>query len=156
MTTEIIKRPVGRPKKFNNVSEMEVLIQQYFHKCATRLKPAMNKQGYPMVSEEGTVIEVISPAPIHVTGLCEYLEISNETLNQYQEDPEFSESIARAKKRCESYAVDQLFEGKSGNKADFVLKNNFKWEDRTKQDHTIDPHESILRKLAADDSSNGS
>ena len=45
------------------------------------------------------------------------------------------------------YAVDQLFEGQKGNKADFVLKNNFKWEDRTKTD--LELGGSIIQQIHA-------
>lgn len=124
------KNKGGRPRIYTDPKELDKDIEEYFNERQSRVRP--------MITKTGQVVEVPAPAPQHITGLCVHLDMTNETLNQYQKKPEFSESIIRAKKRCEEYAVDQLFEGQKGNKADFVLKNNFKWEDKMKTDLNLE------------------
>ena len=60
--------------------------------------------------------------------MCDYLGISNNELDEYQQKPEFHELIRKAKKKCEAYLVDQCVKL---HKADFILKNNFPatWQD---------------------------
>lgn len=120
----------GRPVIYKTAEEMSIKIDAYFDEAESRWRP--------MITKKGDLIRVPAPAPVHITGLCDYLDISNETLNQYQKKPEFSEPITRAKRKCEAYAVSQLFEGQKGNKADFVLKNNFKenWQEKTQVENT--------------------
>ena len=127
----------GRPPVFESSLELATQIEAYFLHCENRTKP--------FITKTGKVVEVKAPAPLHITGLCCFLGISDDTLNNYQklgDDEEtqqfFGSVIACAKKRCEQYAVDQLFEGNKGNKADFVLKNNFKWEDKMKTDLSLE------------------
>ena len=99
---------VGRPKKFKSVEDMAKVIDDYFEKCENRIIAKTDK--------DGNIINVPSPAPRHIQGLCVHLDISRETLCDYEKNPEFSDTIKRAKRKCESYAVDQCFEGKHGNK----------------------------------------
>lgn len=128
-----------RPVKFKTPEEMQELIDNYFETCDNRKKEIVTKQG--------EVITVKMPAPYHITGLCLHLDITNETLNQYQLKDRFSEPITRAKKKCEAYAVDQLFEGNKGNKADFVLTNNFNWKNKTENiNNNLDINSSNFNK----------
>ncbi len=115
----------GRPPFFKTPEEMWQKIEDYFDTCTKRIRK---------YSTAGKITKINDPAPMHIAGLCAYLGITNETLNQYQKQPEFSESIAYAKQRCEAYAVDACFEGKKGNKADFILQNNFGWKNRIQQE----------------------
>jgi len=119
---------VGRPKKFKSVEDMAKVIDDYFEKCENRIIAKTDK--------DGNIINVPSPAPRHIQGLCVHLDISRETLCDYEKNPEFSDTIKRAKRKCESYAVDQCFEGKHGNKADFILKNGYGWSDKTTIEQT--------------------
>jgi len=117
----------GRPRAFKNPEEMEKLINEYFE----------IKKGHvtKMVLKDGkTVVEIPEPEPIHIAGLCAYLELTYEGLREYQNREEFSATIARAKQICQSYAVDMCFKGK--NKADFVLMNNYGWKNRSEQENT--------------------
>ena len=97
------------------VADMERRIEQYFAARANSTTEIYSPK-------KGEVVEVCEQAPLHLTGLCDYLEISAEELDAYQQKPEFSELIRRAKKKCEAYLVDQCVKL---HKADFVLKNNF-------------------------------
>lgn len=120
-------RPYGSGK-YKTPEEMIVKIDAYFAKAEDRVRS--------IVTKKGDVVQIGVPAPVHVTGLCEFLEISNQTLNNYQEREGFFEPITRAKLKCEAHAVDQLFEGQKGNKADFVLQHNFGWKNRSEVDTT--------------------
>ena len=96
------------------VADMERRIEQYFAARANSTTEIYSPK-------KGEVVEVCEQAPLHLTGLCDYLEISAEELDAYQQKPEFAELIRRAKKKCEAYLVDQCVKL---HKADFVLKNN--------------------------------
>jgi len=137
-TDENIKRGVGRPRSYTDSNELEKDIESYFESCEKREKQ--------FITKKGEVIMINQPAPQHITGLCAFLGISNDTLNNYQaegDDEEkgqyFGSVIARAKKRCEEYAVNQCFEGNKGNKADFILMNNFGWKNKTETDNKNPP-----------------
>ena len=131
MTLQIIeekkeKNKGGRPRAYNTVEEMQVLIDEYFE-----IKKGHTRK---MVLKSGAIVEIPDPEPVHIAGLCAYLGLTNETLLQYQKKEEFSEPIKNAKQLCEEYAVNMCFKGK--NKADFVLMNNFGWRNRSEQENT--------------------
>ncbi len=119
---------IGRPRKFKCVEDIAELINDYFEKCENRF--------ITKVDRSGEVIQVPSPAPRHIQGLCVHLDICRDTLLEYEQLPEFSDTIKAAKRKCEAYAVDQCFEGKHGNKADFILKNGYGWSDKTVVEQT--------------------
>lgn len=112
---------LATPVKYSTVSAMERKIEKYFAERANRKVEIYSPK-------KGEVIEVAEPAPLHLTGLCDYLGISGHDLDEYQKKPEFAELIRRAKKKCEAYLVDQCVRL---HKADFILKNNFPadWQD---------------------------
>lgn len=126
--------PNGAKRKFESVEEMRIKIDEYFKIASERKRE--------VVTKIGQIIEVSSPAPLHIQGLCVHLEISENTLFEYQKltdieqsistgrDQSFKELIETTKKKCESYAVDACYEGQKGNKADFILKNGYGWKDR--------------------------
>lgn len=120
-TKNQIKRAVGRPRAFNSPEEMIKLINEYFeiNEGATTTK----------ILRDGTAVLIPDPQPIHIAGLCAYLNIDSETLRQYQKLEGFSAPIENAKQICEAYAVTMCFRGK--NKADFVLQNNFGWRNKS-------------------------
>ena len=124
---------MARPKKFNSVRVLQDKINEYFEKKANSIEERAD-------TKSGKIFRITVQAPIHITGLCEHLGISNETLNQYEKQEEFSEPIKRAKKKCEAYLVDLCCKG-GGTKADFILMNNFKeyWkkEEKVTLDGTI-------------------
>ena len=106
---------LASPVKYPSVSAMESKIEEYFSTRANNKTEVYN-------SKKGEIIELSEQAPIHLTGLCDYLGISDKDLETYQQQPEFYELIRRAKKKCEAYLVDQCIKL---HKADFILKNNF-------------------------------
>ena len=112
---------LATPVKYSSVSAMERKIEKYFAERA-------NYKTEVYSPKKGEVIEVAEQAPLHLTGLCDYLGISGRELDEYQAKPEFSELIRRAKKKCKAYLEDQCVRL---HKADFILKNNFPadWQD---------------------------
>ena len=105
--------PAGRPLKFQTVDELETLIEGYFTHCD------MEKEPYT------------------ITGLALWLDTSRETLLDYQGREEYSDTIKRAKLKCENWVE----KGMLGNKVNptagiFNLKNNYGWRDKTEQDVT--------------------
>lgn len=106
---------LATPVRYKSVAEMETKIEAYFAERA-----AFRTEIYS--PKKGEIIEITEQAPLHLTGLCDYLGISAEELDDYQKRADFAELIRRAKKKCEAYLVDQCVRL---HKADFILKNNF-------------------------------
>ena len=111
----------GRPLKFQSVEELQILIDNYFKK----------------MDEE--------KRPYTITGLALALDTTRETLLDYQKKDEFSEqdfnhnqkfsdTIHKAKLRCENYAEESLWKPKVATGVIFNLTNNYKrW--KQKQEH---------------------
>ena len=105
MTNEIANRKVGRPLKFPSVEELQKKIDDYFED-----REATGK-------------------PITVTGLCLWLDAtSREVIMNYQNKDEYTDTLLRAKLRCQEFAESQLYTAKSSNGPIFALKN-FGWSD---------------------------
>jgi len=124
---------VGRPLKFVSVAQVAKLIDDYFIKCDKYEKPYT------------------------ITGLALALDTNRETLLDYEEKDEYSDTIKRAKMKCHNYAEEYLYNGKNVTGAIFNLKNNYGWKDKTEQelsnpDGTLNPYNALtaeeLRKLA--------
>ena len=105
MSNEIATRKVGRPLKFPSPDKLQEKIDEYFNNCEAKKKPCI------------------------VTGLALWLDTSRETLMDYQNKDDFSDTILRAKLRCQAYAEEQLYTAKSAQGPIFALKN-FGWKDR--------------------------
>lgn len=98
----------GRPLKFKTPEELEEKINEYFSKCEA-------KGERPFISE-----------------LAYYLDTTRETLSDYREKDAYSDSIKKAKQRCEIELEKNLIEGKVNPTGTiFNLKNNYGWRDRT-------------------------
>ncbi len=98
----------GRPLKFETVEDLNAAVDKYF----TETK-----------EEEWTI-----------TGLALALDTSRETLINYEERPEYFDTIKKAKEKVHNaYEKDLRRKGRSGDI--FALKN-FGWTDRQEIDHT--------------------
>ena len=107
-----MSNPVGRPLKFPDVVELNKAIDEYFESC------------YDM---DGKMVKAIT-----YTGLAIALGTTRKSLLDYQQKDEFSDSIMRAKAKCEEFAESQLFIGKNPSGAQFALKNNYEgWADKS-------------------------
>lgn len=101
----------GRPKKFKSVKELQKKIDAYFVDCEE--------------NEE----------PVTVTGLCIWLDTTRETLMDYQESDEFSDTIKKAKQRIENAYEKRLI--KRGNAGDIFALKQFGWTDKQEIDNKI-------------------
>lgn len=103
----------GRPLKFQTVEQLDSMIEEYFSYCDIEKKPYT------------------------ITGLALWLDTTRETLLDYQERPEFSDTIKRAKSKCENWVEENALMNKiNATTAIFNLKNNYGWKDKTEQDIT--------------------
>lgn len=109
---------VGRPLKFKNKEELENAIEQYFLSCEDPEKPGFYSR------------------PLTITSLAVYLDTSRETLLDYQEKDEFSDTIKKAKQRIHAWTEEQLYRNTQVTGVIFNLKNNYGWKDKTEQDIT--------------------
>lgn len=132
----------GRPLLFETVAELDRAINAYFKSKAPRwtyktewvLKRNRNGKLVKDIHGQDQWVKhkmrrQVMQQPITMSGLAAALHTSRQTLINYRERPEFFDSIANAKTRCEEYAESQLFDGNS-NGAKFNLTNNHDWEDR--------------------------
>ena len=99
--------PLGQPKKYKTAKLMSDKIDEYFVMCDAK------------------------PRPYTVISMCLYLDLTRETLLQYQKLEGYSDAILRAKTMIEGYAEDCLYVAKNPTGIIFNLKNNWKWHDKT-------------------------
>ena len=98
---------VGRPKKFESVEEIEQAIEEYFDYCDENNKPYT------------------------ISGLAYALDTNRQTLLDYQDKEEFSDTIKRAKARIERFNEELLFSKDVPTVGViFNLKNNYNWKDK--------------------------
>lgn len=100
---------VGRPLKFQSVDEMQEAIDRFFLDCDEK------------------------DDPYTVTGLALALDTTRKSLCEYEDLPEFSNTIKKAKARVENYAEKRLFTGQPTGPI-FALKN-FGWRDAQDLNH---------------------
>ena len=105
--------PAGRPLKFKSAEELQEKIDSWLEDCKKKNRP------------------------LTITGLAIALDTTRETLLDYQEKEEFSDTIIKAKQLCENYADEYLFTGKNVAGAIFNMVNNYKgWKNKYNQDIT--------------------
>lgn len=95
--------PIGRPPKFSSPEQLQELMDAYFTARLTDDKP------------------------ISFTGLCLALDTTRETIDDYQNKPNFSDSIKKAKLRVENFYEERLTLANATGSI-FALKN-FGWKD---------------------------
>lgn len=147
--------PVGRPPKFSNVLELQKLIDEYFAWCEPhpeivtewvrpKKKIIEKKKGKdveievtdydePMYTHE--IERLTLGVPYTINGLALFLDTTRETLNQYEDKPEFTDTIKRAKTKIENQLELSLY-GNNVTGIIFNLKNNYGWKDKTETDIT--------------------
>lgn len=119
---------IGRPPVFESKEELEKKIEEFFKSCEGSVLE--DETGKPVLDKYGNVIK-IDERPETVTGLALALGFkSRQSLIDYQGKAEFSDTITRAKLRCERYAEERLFDRDSTNGARFSLQVNFGWKDK--------------------------
>lgn len=126
------KGKAGRPPKYKTVEEMQTKIDAYFTSC----------EGTPLLDDEGKAVTdkygepvIVGAHPPTVTGLALALGFTGrQALLNYQAKPKFVDTITRAKARCEAYAEERLFDRNGTTGAQFSLKCNFGWNDKSPAD----------------------
>jgi len=129
------KRPVGRPRVFATVAEMEAAIDAYFAEC---------DEGRPVdiVTRKGDVVTVSQPIPYTMSGLALSLGISRQALCDYSRRSdtfgvEFLDTITRARAKVEYNLEERLYSGVgSPHGHEFGLRNNFGWKDKRTHEHS--------------------
>ena len=126
---------VGRPATYKTVEEMQEVIDKYFEDCDGEYVVidgcvVTDKNGYPIKTK---------PRPLTITGLALALGFSGrQALLNYEDKPEFMDTIKRAKSRIEQYAEERLFDKDGVNGAKFNLSNNFKgWSEKQQIDSNV-------------------
>lgn len=124
------KPKIGRPLKYDNVEEMQQIIDEYFEECANHEITITPSVGKPYKK----------PSPIipTVSELAYKLDMSRKMLIEYNGRAEFRNAITRARRYIESQTERLLFVSGISHGVQFNLKNNFEaWEDRSKVDENV-------------------
>lgn len=125
--TQKEKKPVGRPRAIDSPETFDMLVDSYIDMCRT------------------------SDEPILLTGLILSLGLtSKEGFYQYQDYPEFTDSVKRARLLVEMEYEKRLNGGSNAAAPIFALKN-FGWSDKmqieTNTDNVADALKAIADKL---------
>jgi hypothetical protein len=140
---------VGRPLKFETVEELQKRIDEYFAECdphvieTTEWVEARAKDGKLLKDEHGLnyLVEVThkkktDQIPYMITGLALALDTTRETLLDYEDKDEYSDTIKKAKLKCESFNEKKLYDPNPTGTI-FNLKNNYGWKDKTEVDNNV-------------------
>lgn len=98
----------GRPLKFVSPKKMQNAIDEYFDEC------------------------IKNSEPLTVTGLALALNTTRETLMDYQNKDEFSDTVKKAKLRIENAYEKRLIS--RGAAGDIFALKNFGWTDKVEQE----------------------
>lgn len=118
----------GRPRKFSDVEKMQQKIDEYFNNCPDFIiLSAFDKNN-------GEFVEYKKYTPT-MTGLAIHLGfVSRQSMLDYEEKPDFSCTIKKARLRIEHEYEKQLYMDKCTG-AIFALKN-FGWKDKVENEIT--------------------
>lgn len=134
----------GRPLKFESPEDMQLKIDAYFGDCdphlAKRKIVKTKADGSTYIAEEDYITE---QKPYTITGLALALDTNRQTIINYVERDAFFDTITRAKIRCEQFAEQHLFNGKTPAGAVFSLKNNYGWKDES----TVNNRNTVVEDL---------
>lgn len=120
-------------KKYQTVEEVQVLIDKYFEGC---FKPVYNSEGEIIHDENGEIVKK-QVRPFTISGLADALDLSRQSLLNYQKTDIFFDTITRAKRKCEVYAEERLFDKEGVVGAKFNLINNYgKWKEKQEVEQT--------------------
>jgi hypothetical protein len=111
----------GRPRKYPKLEDMQKKINEYFNYCDSKKEVIATDNSTKVIAK-----------PYTVTGLCLFLDITRDTLLEYEKLEGFSDTIKKAKNKIENYVEENSLVGKLNPTVSiFNLKNNFGWKDRT-------------------------
>ena len=138
----------GRPPKFKSQKDLKARIERYFRWCEG--EPLIDETtGKPMVTKGGIPVYV-GVHPPTIVGLANALDISRQTLLNYQGKKQFEEIITKAKRRVEQYAEERLYDKDGSAGARFNLQNNFKgWKNEAEVTFGAAEDVSIMAEIRA-------
>jgi len=120
---------VGCPRQYQTVDDLQMVIDDYFESCwIDKVTETTDKEGKCTMSTVRYQCR-----PYTVTGLALHLDLTRQGLINYQERPEFIDTIRRAKLKVEMGYEEALF-SKNSNGPAFGLKENFGWKDTQTHD----------------------
>lgn len=128
----------GRKRLFSSKKKLEEKINEYFKKCEGEV--LKDKDGDPICDKYGNPV-IFGQKPPTVTGLALALGFkSRQSLLDYQDTEEFSDTITRAKMIIEEYNEMRLYDREGVNGAKFNLINNFKgWAEKSEMEYREKP-----------------
>ena len=131
------KHPGGRPLAFATVGALEQVVDSYFSECDPHIAKRMVETGQRADGSTmfGLQDVMTEQKPYTMSGLARHMGIDRRTLVNYTKIEQYFPTIQAARERVHEFAEEQLY-GKSGSGAQFVLKNNFDWKDRSEVDLT--------------------
>ena len=107
------KHPGGRPLKFPDPVAFDNMIDAFFVDC--------RDNGYKPTIER----------------LACYMDTNRETLDDYANKPEFSDSVKRAKRRCLAWLIENGLDARNPAMQIFLAKNNYGYRDKTEVETTV-------------------
>lgn len=132
-------KQIGRPKKYHNAEEMQIVIDEYFASC---LKIKW-ENGKPVKDALGNfVYEYVRPPTM--SGLANALDMSRQSLLNYKNEDEFFDTIERARRKVEMFTEEKLFEKETCNGSKFSLSNNFGWTEKQESTVKVNKLEDVL------------
>lgn len=124
----------GRPRKWPTPGHLSKEVNKYFESCISRNFPLKHDEDGKPYREE----VIVQLKPLTMTGLATFLKCHRMDLLYYRGlDGGYLKIIQDAKTKCEAYAEEFLFSGKSTQGAIFAMKNNFQdWHDTRREEIT--------------------
>lgn len=132
-------KQIGRPKKYHNAEEMQLIIDEYFTSC---LKIKW-ESGKPVRDIAGNFVHEYCRPPT-MSGLANALDMSRQSLINYKNEDEFFDTIERARRKVEMFTEEKLFEKETCNGSKFSLSNNFGWTEKQEVNAKINKLEDVL------------
>lgn len=121
------KNKGGRPLKYENVEDVEKVINDYFKECDKK------------------------QIPYTVSGLAYALNMSRQSLLNYENKEKFFDTIKKAKDKIEVQLEENALLGRYNTTFTiFNLKNNYGWQDKQEIDSTHTDRIEIINDLPSD------
>ena len=119
---------MGRPKIFETPEALQKAFDQYMGWCAAYTRPTLNNKG--------GITEVPAPRIPTVGDFCEYHKIDRRTLYEYDQRPDYSDTIKSIQERILERKHNALLNGE-GNTTGLIfdLKCNHGWRDKQVIEH---------------------
>lgn len=114
------KHAGGRPPKYNSVKELQEKIKDYFDSCwIDKVVEVTDKNGTVTATNAR-----YQDRPYTVAGLALALDVTRETLCEWEKNSKFSDVIKKAKLQIKMNVEEKLLDGKNPAGCIFWLKNH--------------------------------